>query len=110
MTLNTGYTRSVAERLVDTLSLRDHIDGLVVAEDVGFGRPYPYMIHHLMKQFKVSLTRSLTHLNATQPLTRTFNSGTQCKESCEGGRHSERHGGRYQRVLWLGDWGAVGSR
>ena len=53
MCLNTGYPRHVAERLVSVLGLK--VDGLVVAEDVGHGRPYPYMIHHLMKQFLVSL-------------------------------------------------------
>ncbi|KAG6845848.1 hypothetical protein H0H87_002539 [Tephrocybe sp. NHM501043] len=47
--LNTGYPHSIADRLLKDLNLTDKIDGLVVAEDVGMGRPYPYMIQHLAR-------------------------------------------------------------
>ncbi|KAG6906966.1 hypothetical protein DXG01_011163 [Tephrocybe rancida] len=47
--LNTGYPHSIADRLLHMLDLENKIDGLVVAEDVGMGRPYPYMIQHLAR-------------------------------------------------------------
>jgi len=49
--LNTGYPRKIADKLIETLGLLPHIDGSIVAEEVGYGRPYPYMIHSLMKTF-----------------------------------------------------------
>jgi phosphonatase-like hydrolase len=63
--LNTGYPRSVADRLVKQLGLDTHIDGLVVAEEVGHGRPYPYMIHHLMRQFGIMDCRRVAKVGDT---------------------------------------------
>ncbi|KAG6836866.1 hypothetical protein H0H93_002109 [Arthromyces matolae] len=51
--LNTGYPHSIADRLLKVLDLERNIDGFVVAEDVGMGRPYPYMIQHLARLHKI---------------------------------------------------------
>lgn len=48
--LDTGYPRPLAQALVDHNGFGPHIDALIVSEDVGAGRPFPYMIHALMKQ------------------------------------------------------------
>ena len=48
--LDTGYPRPLAQALVDQNGFGPHINALIVSEDVGAGRPFPYMIHALMKQ------------------------------------------------------------
>lgn len=63
--LNTGYPRNIADKLIETLQLSPHIDGSIVAEEVGFGRPYPYMIHSLMKKFQVVDTRRVAKVGDT---------------------------------------------
>lgn len=63
--LNTGYPRVVAERLLTKLNLWPEVDELVVADDVGFGRPYPYMIHHLMRRFALLDARRVAKVGDT---------------------------------------------
>jgi len=60
--LNTGYPHSIADRLMQVLELEDKIDGLVVAEDVGRGRPYPYMIQHLARMHGIMDMRQIAKL------------------------------------------------
>ncbi|KNZ73647.1 Phosphonoacetaldehyde hydrolase [Termitomyces sp. J132] len=60
--LNTGYPHSIADRLIQVLELEDKIDGLVVAEDVGMGRPYPYMIQHLARLHNIVDMRHIVKL------------------------------------------------
>lgn len=55
----------VAERLLTKLNLWPEVDELVVADDVGFGRPYPYMIHHLMRRFALLDARRVAKVGDT---------------------------------------------
>ncbi len=55
----------VAERLLTKLNLWSEVDELVVADDVGFGRPYPYMIHHLMRRFALLDARRVAKVGDT---------------------------------------------
>ncbi|KAG6874014.1 hypothetical protein C0995_007971 [Termitomyces sp. Mi166 len=57
-----GYPHSIADRLMQALKLEDKIDGLVVAEDVGKGRPYPYMIQHLARLHNIMDMRQIAKL------------------------------------------------
>ncbi|KAG6808961.1 hypothetical protein H0H92_002233 [Tricholoma furcatifolium] len=63
--LNTGYPHSIADKLIRVLGLEDKIDGLVVAEDVSMGRPYPYMIQHLARQHKIVDMRHVAKIGDT---------------------------------------------
>lgn len=63
--MGVGYPRTVAERLVAQLNLWPEVDALVVADDVGYGRPYPYMIHHLMRQFALLDARRVAKVGDT---------------------------------------------
>lgn len=53
ITLNTGYSREIQNRLVENLELKPLIDDYISSEDVRHGRPYPYMIHRLMERFSI---------------------------------------------------------
>lgn len=55
----------MAERLLTQLNLWPHVDDLAVADDVGFGRPYPYMIHLLMRKLGVSDCRHVVKVGDT---------------------------------------------
>merc|ERR1719326_74851 len=48
--LNTGYPATIQRGLVERLGLRDHVDDIICAGDVGAGRPAPFMVHALMKR------------------------------------------------------------
>lgn len=54
--LNTGYSRSIAEGLLEKLrwSIGGQIDALITADDVTNGRPAPDMIHLAMHQVGVA--------------------------------------------------------
>ncbi len=53
--LNTGFSRSTADIIINRLGWRDEhlIDASVTSDEVERGRPYPDMIHHLMEQFGI---------------------------------------------------------
>jgi len=63
--LNTGYPRATANALIEKVSFVGAIDDSVVAEEVGMGRPYPYMIHHLMRRFNVLNPRKVAKVGDT---------------------------------------------
>ncbi|GLB33368.1 putative PFAM NAD binding domain of 6-phosphogluconate dehydrogenase [Lyophyllum shimeji] len=63
--LNTGYPHSIADRLLEVLGLEDKIDGLVVAEDVGMGRPYPYMMQYLARMHQIMDMRQVAKIGDT---------------------------------------------
>ena len=63
--LNTGYPRAIADGLIASLGLAAHIDGSCVAEEVGAGRPYPYMIHELMRRLRVADVRRVAKVGDT---------------------------------------------
>ena len=57
--LQTGYATSLARQIAAHAKLTECIDGLVTAEDVGFGRHAPYMIFRQIKNWKIF---SATHI------------------------------------------------
>jgi phosphonatase-like hydrolase len=54
--LNTGFSREIAQTLIDRLSWERNelIDASVTSDEVEGGRPHPYMIRHLMLKLAVS--------------------------------------------------------
>jgi len=63
--LNTGYPRVIANHLIEKLKFTNVIDGSVVSEEVGYGRPYPYMIFTLMGQLKIMSTLHVAKIGDT---------------------------------------------
>jgi phosphonatase-like hydrolase len=54
--LNTGFSREIAQTLIDRLGWeRDGlIDASVASDEVGAGRPHPFMIRDLMQRFGIA--------------------------------------------------------
>jgi phosphonatase-like hydrolase len=57
--LNTGYSVDIQEALLDTLNMRDFIDGYISSESVPHGRPEPFMIQELMTRFNITDSESV---------------------------------------------------
>lgn len=51
--LNTGFSRDIAEAIVERLQWGDRIDALVASDEVPEGRPQPYMIRALMQRLGI---------------------------------------------------------
>ncbi|MBL8203136.1 MAG: phosphonatase-like hydrolase [Blastocatellia bacterium] len=53
--LNTGFSRAIAQTLIDRLGWEDDnlIDASVTSDEVERGRPHPFMIHHLMQRLYI---------------------------------------------------------
>jgi phosphonatase-like hydrolase len=52
--VTTGFDRATAERIVGRHGWRSAVDLLVTSDDVGSGRPRPYMVFHAMQQLGVT--------------------------------------------------------
>jgi phosphonatase-like hydrolase len=52
--LNTGFSRDIAEIIIRRLGWENHLDAWVASDMVEQGRPYPHMIHYLMRQTGVT--------------------------------------------------------
>ena len=52
--LNSGFSVDIQEKIIETLGMRDFIDGYISSESVATGRPAPYMIENLMTRFGVT--------------------------------------------------------
>ncbi len=57
--LNTGYSVDIQEALIDSLNMRDFIDGYISSESVPHGRPEPFMIQELMGRFNITDSQSV---------------------------------------------------
>merc|ERR1719215_92779 len=55
--LDTGYPQSIQNGLVKKLGFDKVVDGWISSYDVPEGRPFPYMIHHLMERLKIEDVR-----------------------------------------------------
>lgn len=51
--LDTGYPQNIQEGLVKRLGFDKMVDSWISSYDVTAGRPYPYMIHHLMERLNI---------------------------------------------------------
>jgi phosphonatase-like hydrolase len=55
--LDTGYPARIQQGLVKKLGFDALVDGYISAYEVRDGRPFPYMIHHLMEQLGIENVR-----------------------------------------------------
>lgn len=54
---DTGYPARIQQGLIKKLGFDSMVDGYISAYQVKEGRPYPYMIHHLMEQLGIENVR-----------------------------------------------------
>jgi phosphonatase-like hydrolase len=52
--LNTGFNRAITDVILGRLGWGGRIDGSIASDEVGRGRPFPDMIHELMRRFGVT--------------------------------------------------------
>ena len=63
--LNTGYSRHMQEDILNYLQLNSCIDYYISTDNVPRGRPYPYMIHHLMEEARIEDVRRVAKAGDT---------------------------------------------
>lgn len=63
--LNTGYPRDLCDALISRCGFSSEIDGSITSEEAGAGRPYPYMIHALLKHFRLAEVRKVAKIGDT---------------------------------------------
>jgi phosphonatase-like hydrolase len=65
--LNSGFPRVIVDAIVDRLGWMENglIDGYIASDEVEMGRPYPIMIHQLMKQFGVESPAAVIKIGDT---------------------------------------------
>lgn len=64
--LDTGFSRKIAEIIVDRLNWAELIDILVASDDVPQGRPFPDMIQNMMKEFGISDAQEVVKVGDTE--------------------------------------------
>ena len=63
--LNTGYPAQLQHKIIKHFSMDTFIDGWISSENVPPGRPYPFMVHHLMEQFDIKSTSEVAKVGDT---------------------------------------------
>lgn len=64
--LNTGFSRDIADAIVERLDWAGRIDALVASDEVPAGRPAPYMIQRLMADVGVDDARAVAKIGDTE--------------------------------------------
>lgn len=64
--LDTGFSRDIAEVIVQRLDWQDAIDHLVASDDVANGRPYPDMIYQTMQTLGITQTEEVAKVGDTE--------------------------------------------
>lgn len=64
--LDTGFSRDIAEVIIDRLGWHDRIDALVASDEVPAGRPAPYMIQALMQRTGVDDAATVVKVGDTE--------------------------------------------
>ncbi|GGB93224.1 HAD-IA family hydrolase [Dyadobacter sediminis] len=64
--LNTGFSRDIADVIVDRLGWKDKIDMLVASDEVPNGRPYPDMIRKIMHALKIDSPEKVAKVGDTE--------------------------------------------
>jgi phosphonatase-like hydrolase len=78
--LNTGYPQDLQESLINKFNLKDHVDLYISSEQVKNGRPYPYMIHHIMEELNIESVREIIKVgDSIMDIKEGINAG--CKQS-----------------------------
>jgi len=64
--LNTGFSRDIADVIIDRLNWKDKIDILVASDEVQNGRPYPDMIRKIMQALKIDSPEKVAKVGDTE--------------------------------------------
>ena len=64
--LNTGFSKDIANVIIDRLKWRDKIDALVASDEVENGRPSPDMIRKIMKQLAIHDPKEVAKVGDTE--------------------------------------------
>jgi len=64
--LDTGFSRDIAEVIVERLNWKDKIDIMVASDEVEHGRPYPLMIQKMMKDLSIINSDSVVKVGDTE--------------------------------------------
>ena len=65
--LNTGYSKEIQGAIINKLKMNDFIDTYISAlKEVKHGRPYPYMIYHLMEKYNIQNPKSVIKFGDTK--------------------------------------------
>lgn len=64
--LNTGFSRNIADVIVDRLGWAGRIDCLVASDEVPYGRPYPDMIRKIMAALGITSAENVAKVGDTE--------------------------------------------
>lgn len=64
--LNTGFSRDIADAIVERLGWADRIDALIASDEVPEGRPAPYMLRQLMQRFDIDDPAQVVKIGDTE--------------------------------------------
>lgn len=66
--LNTGFTKAITEPILRRLHWKDatFIDDVICSDEVSEGRPYPYMIQHLMQKMNIASPENVAKVGDTK--------------------------------------------
>jgi phosphonatase-like hydrolase len=64
--LNTGFSRDIANTIIERLDWRQRFDALIASDEVPEGRPAPHMIQKLMAQFGLDDPRQVVKVGDTE--------------------------------------------
>lgn len=64
--LNTGFSKDIADVIIDRLGWKDKIDLMVASDEVPFGRPYPDMIRRIMTELGVNSPDNVAKVGDTE--------------------------------------------
>jgi len=64
--LNTGFSRDIADVIVDRLDWADKFDYLVASDEVAHGRPYPDMIQKIMHELDIASPNNVAKVGDTE--------------------------------------------
>jgi len=64
--LNTGFSRDIADVIIDRLRWEDKIDCLVASDEVPYGRPYPDMINKIMQELHIASAANVAKVGDTE--------------------------------------------
>lgn len=64
--LDTGFSKDIAQVIIDRLDWSDKIDVMVASDEVEAGRPYPYMIYRMMDKFGIHSAEEVAKVGDTE--------------------------------------------
>jgi len=64
--LDTGFSKDIADVIIERLNWADKVDVIVASDEVPNGRPYPDMIHKMMKQLNITDVAEIAKVGDTE--------------------------------------------